>query len=256
MQPRYIQNLLVQAEKRKIEYERRNERIIQKEREAEGDEFHDKEAFVTSSYKKKLEELKKLDEEDLKLSLIEDINDVTKQRDMGSFYRHLYKKELCKDENDEKIEEVEKPIKKSEASRQYRKRASSESSDDNDNADQDTDISDSDSSVDSSKRRKIEKHSETEFKEEEIEKSDIKLEEKTSTNIEEKSKHDKEDKSLNDEPKLKEVTQQKDKKESKTKEISLKKNIWEKRTVGDIYEAARQRYFERKMKQINLHVRS
>ncbi|XP_025410064.1 nuclear speckle splicing regulatory protein 1-like, partial [Sipha flava] len=66
--PRYIQNLLVQAEKRKIEYERRNERLIQKERETEGNEFKDKEAFVTSSYKKKLEELKKLDEEDLKLS--------------------------------------------------------------------------------------------------------------------------------------------------------------------------------------------
>jgi len=51
--PRYIQNLMVQAEKRKIEYERRNERLIQKEREAEGDEFCNKEAFVTSSYKKK-----------------------------------------------------------------------------------------------------------------------------------------------------------------------------------------------------------
>lgn len=254
LQPRYIQHLLVHAEKRKIEYERRNERLIQKEREAEGDEFHDKEAFVTSSYKKKLEELKKLDEEDLKLSLIEDINDVTKQRDMGSFYRHLYKKELCKEENDEntdndKIDEVKNSIKKSEANRQYRKRASSNSSDDNDNADKDTDISDSDSSVDSSKRRKVESHSETESKEEEIiKKSDIKIEEKTSAIIE-KSKVDIEDKSTNDEPKLKEVTQQKDKKkDSKTKEILPKKNIWEKRTVGDIYEAARQRYFERKIK--------
>jgi len=239
---------LVHAEKRKIEYERRNERLIQKEREAEGDEFHDKEAFVTSSYKKKLEELKKLDEEDLKFSLIEDINDVTKQRDMGSFYRHLYKKELCKEENDEnidddKMDEVKNPIKKSDANRQYRKRASSDSSD-NDNADKDTDISDSDSSVDSSKRRKVESHSKTESKEEEIiKKSDVKIEEKTS----EKSKVDIEDKSTNDEPKLKEV---------KKKEILPKRNIWEKRTVGDIYEAARQRYFERKMKQINLHVRS
>lgn len=250
MQPRYIQHLLVQAEKRKIEYERRNERLIQKEREAEGDEFRDKEAFVTSSYKKKLEELKVLDEEDLKLSLIEDINDVTKQKDMGSFYRHLYKKELCKDENDDKIDKLEISIKKSEASRQYRKRASSNSSDDNDN---DTDISDSDSSVDSSKRRKIENHSETESKEKIIEKSDVKVEEKTTV---EKLDIDMEDKSLSNESKFKEATQKIKKSESKPKEILPKKNIWEKRTVGDIYEAARQRYFDRKMKQINLHVQS
>ena len=58
-QPKYIQNLLKHAEKRKLEGERRNERKVQKEREAEGDEFADKESFVTPSYLKKMEELKK-----------------------------------------------------------------------------------------------------------------------------------------------------------------------------------------------------
>lgn len=259
-QPRYIEKLLVQAEKRKIEYERRNERLIQKEREAEGNEFQDKEAFVTSSYKKKLEELKKLDEEDLKLSLIEDINDVTKQRDMGSFYRHLYKKELCKDENDDKIDETSKSIKKSDANRQYRKRASSYSSDDNDNSvdDRDTDIPDSDSSEHSPKRKKIESLDEGEPEEGEItDKSEVKLEEKISTKEKSKVKHD-EKSSIND-PEIKEITKEHkkvEKNKSKPKEIVPKVNIWEKRTVGDIFEAARQRYFERKMKQINLHVRS
>ena len=38
------------AAMRKREQERRLERKIQKEREAEGDEYEDKEAFVTSSY--------------------------------------------------------------------------------------------------------------------------------------------------------------------------------------------------------------
>jgi len=252
-----MQNLLAQAEKRKIEYERRNERIIQKEREAEGDEFRDKEEFVTSSYKKKLEEMKILDEEDMKLSMIEGINDVTKQRDMGSFYRHLYKNELCK-ENDDKIEEVKKTIKKSDANRQYRKRASSNSSNDND---KDTDISDSnsESSVDSTKRKKIENRNEKKFEEKDTINKSEQLEKK-SLAIEKSIKNLEDRQSINDEPELKEKAEDepRDKKieESKPKEVLPKVNIWEKRTVGDIYEAARQRYFERKMKQINIQVRS
>lgn len=254
--------MLVQAEKRKIEYERRNERLIQKERETEGNEFSDKEAFVTSSYKKRLEELKKMDEEDLKLSLIEDINDVTKQRDMGSFYRHLFKTELCNNENDDKNDDDndKKKPKKSDANRQYRKRASSNSSDDKDNDDKDTDISDSDSSVDSSKRKKSESCSEKDVKGEIADKPKEKLEEKTDV---EESKVKQEEELSNDKPELREENtkdlpkdKKKEKKESKPKEIIPKINIWEKRTIGDIYEAARQRYFERKMKQINLHAQS
>ena len=49
-QPKYINNLLKFAEARKKEDERRIERQVQKEREAEGDEFADKDAFVTSAY--------------------------------------------------------------------------------------------------------------------------------------------------------------------------------------------------------------
>lgn len=257
-QPRYIQSLLVQAEKRKIEYERRNERLIQKERETEGNEFKDKEAFVTSSYKKKLEELKKLDEEDLKLSLIEDINDVTKQRDMGSFYRHLFQSELCNNENDDKNNDNSdsKKPKKSDTNRQYRKRASSNSSDDKDNDDKDTDISDSDSSEDTTKRKKIDNNNEEDIKIEIADKPKVKLEEKLSDV--EKSKVEVKEESSNNKFKLKEnITKntledgKMEKNESIPKDIIPKINIWEKRTIGDIYEAARQRYFERKTKQIN-----
>lgn len=63
--------LIKQAERRKREDERRKERQIQKEREAEGDEFADKEVFITSSYKKKLEELRKMDEEDKRMERLE-----------------------------------------------------------------------------------------------------------------------------------------------------------------------------------------
>lgn len=246
IQPRYIQNLLVQAEKRKIEYERRNERLIQKEREAEGDQFKDKEAFVTASYKAKLEELRKLDEEDLKFSMIEDINDVTKQKDMGSFYRHLFKEELCKNENG-KTDEVKKSTKKSDASRQYRKRASSNTSDDdNANDDRDTDLSESDSSVDS-KRRKIEIHDDKKSVGENLEEPEVKLKDSITEIAKVK------DTAPNEEQKPKEETKEipKDNKveknESKPKEIKPKINIWLKRTVGNIFEEAQQRYFQRKM---------
>jgi len=61
---KYIENLLKTAEKRKLEDEARNERLVQKERENEGDMFKDKEAFVTGAYRKKMEDLEKVKEEE------------------------------------------------------------------------------------------------------------------------------------------------------------------------------------------------
>ncbi|KAG8249848.1 Nuclear speckle splicing regulatory protein 1 [Homalodisca vitripennis] len=70
-QSRYIQSLKRNAERRKLENERRLERQVQKERLEEGDEFKDKETFVTSSYKKKLEEFQKMDEEEKRMDRLE-----------------------------------------------------------------------------------------------------------------------------------------------------------------------------------------
>ena len=64
---------------------------VQKEREEEGDEFADKEKFVTSAYRKKMEEMAKLDEEEKKKEAMEQMLDVTKQKDMSGFYRHLFR---------------------------------------------------------------------------------------------------------------------------------------------------------------------
>jgi len=64
LKPKYIENLLRTAELRKVELERRTERKVQKERETEGDQFNDKESFVTPAYRAKLAELKKLEEEE------------------------------------------------------------------------------------------------------------------------------------------------------------------------------------------------
>lgn len=100
--PRYIQNFLKAAERRKKEQEHRIERMVQKEREAEGMMYADKESFVTSAYRAKLEEFKKMEEEEAKMNRLESIGDVTKQQDMSGFYRHLYKQTV------ESIEEIVK----------------------------------------------------------------------------------------------------------------------------------------------------
>lgn len=85
--PKYIKRLLETAEKRKRDYERRVERQVQKERDEEGDKFKDKDSFVTSSYKRKLDEMRAADEEERRNDHRESIADVTKQGNLDGFYR-------------------------------------------------------------------------------------------------------------------------------------------------------------------------
>ncbi|KFM57982.1 Nuclear speckle splicing regulatory protein 1, partial [Stegodyphus mimosarum] len=98
---RYIDSLLKAAEKRKKEYERRVEKKIQVEREKEGDEFKDKEAFVSSTYKKKLQEREEEEERERRENMLNDMMDVTKQKDLSGFYRHFLKQTI----GEEKIPE-------------------------------------------------------------------------------------------------------------------------------------------------------
>ena len=62
--PKYINNLLESASRRKQDQQIAKEKLLQKEREAEGDEFADKEKFVTGAYKAQQEETRKLEEEE------------------------------------------------------------------------------------------------------------------------------------------------------------------------------------------------
>uniref|UniRef100_A0A3Q3JZP7 Nuclear speckle splicing regulatory protein 1 n=1 Tax=Monopterus albus TaxID=43700 RepID=A0A3Q3JZP7_MONAL len=87
--PKYIQQLMKAVEDRKKEQERREERKIQKEREAEGEKFADKDAYVTSAYKQKLQEQKEEQERERREAEIEAALDVKKQKDLSGFYRHL-----------------------------------------------------------------------------------------------------------------------------------------------------------------------
>jgi coiled-coil domain-containing protein 55 len=83
---KYIDNLKKAAEQRKYEREIARERQIMKEQEKEKDLYGETEAFVTSSYLKKMQERKIWEEEQKKLQAKEE--DVTK-RGMSSFYSKL-----------------------------------------------------------------------------------------------------------------------------------------------------------------------
>lgn len=63
---KFIGNLKLNAEKRKIAEEHRIDRKIEREREAEGDQFADKESFVTEAYRQKLLERKIYEEREKK----------------------------------------------------------------------------------------------------------------------------------------------------------------------------------------------
>lgn len=275
---KYINKLLVAAEKRKIEYETRLERKVQKEREAEGDQFKDKEVFVTSSYRQKLEAMKKAEEEAQREEYLESIGDVRKQKDLSGFYRHMYEQKLGNDKVetksavvDEHTPEIIKKTDKSNKRRTYRKHNDHENSDDEgqstsakvdgppnkkvhlqSNLDADSDFSiDSDSESDDEKDKK---NKENEKNEKVAGSSANTNEEKTpeKNDDEKNSKVEKQtvDPEQNGAEKKEETNGNGEKTDAEKmpppQEIKPKIDIWKKRTVDDIYLEAVKRYYERK----------
>lgn len=275
---KYIQKLLKTAERRKKEQEHRIERMVQKEREAEGEMYADKESFVTSAYRAKLEEFKKMEEEEAKMNRLETIGDVTKQQDMSGFYRHLYEQTVdykgeanedesskAKEESTEQrerktstgstneesvttsktneIEEKQKAITKSKKSRQYRQRAietydsDSETETSKEELKKDQTVSPIDKDADKSEVQ------EPEEKKQKLDKSYVNTVENVNTK----------DTSVKDtEIPQDNVTPENEKVENIEKPVEKKDraSIWEKRTVGPVFEAALQRYYARKAKRL------
>ncbi|ETI20370.1 hypothetical protein G647_08405 [Cladophialophora carrionii CBS 160.54] len=91
--PKYMGSLLQSAEVRKRDQLRAREKLLQREREAEGDEFADKEKFVTGAYKKQQEEIRKMEEEEKKREEAEE-----ERRRKGGGMTAFHKRMLEKDE--------------------------------------------------------------------------------------------------------------------------------------------------------------
>lgn len=90
-QSKYIEALKEKAEQRKREQDIVYERKLHKERSKEDHLFADKDKFVTSAYRKKLEEEQKWLEEERRRQLREEREDVTKKKDLSDFYFGLGK---------------------------------------------------------------------------------------------------------------------------------------------------------------------
>lgn len=86
---RYIGSLLEQAAVRKREQDVLFERKLVKEREAEDYLFGEKERFITSAYKKKLQEDAKWNEDRRRQEEEEERNAVERKGHMGDFYRNI-----------------------------------------------------------------------------------------------------------------------------------------------------------------------
>lgn len=276
-QSKYINKLLVAAEKRKIEYESRLERQVQKERAAEGDQFKDKEVFVTAAYRAKLETMKQAEEAAQREEYLENIGDVTKQKDLSGFYRHMYEQKLgtdktdvkdekteAKNENPEPAPEIVKKEEKTSKRRTYRKHSDNENSDEGEqsvlkpkknkeeeeeankkvhlqsNLDADSDFSiDSDSDSDDAEKPKDSE------KEDVATKSPAKIEPiKTEDVAAQGDVNPKAEETKNGTTK-KEIDSDEEKMPP-PKEVKPKIDVWKKRTVGDVYLLAVKRYYERK----------
>ena len=105
---KYMDGIMKTFQKRELLHARREERKAHKERAEEKDEFADKglfdyvwfqemsdlfltwsilEQFITNAYREKLKEMKAAEEEEARMDKIEEIMDVTKQKDMSGFYK-------------------------------------------------------------------------------------------------------------------------------------------------------------------------
>lgn len=270
---KYITKLLETADKRKKEHERRIERQVQKEREEEGEMFKDKESFVTSAYRQKLEEMKKAEEDEKREAYLESIGDVTKQNDLDGFYRHIYEQQMGPDKPKVevlKIPAVEVPETssnklKEKKERTYRKRKSSceekeeeeavekleeiqQKSHLQSNLDADSDFSiDSSDSEDETEKDKN-PTSENKNSSEIVAIENVVIKQELSEN----EKTDETFKSTvipNVEIKTDEKIEKKTEDEKEVKDSPPKKkkvDIWKKRTVGDAFDEALKRYYERK----------
>nr|GMD16120.1 nuclear speckle splicing regulatory protein 1-like [Ipomoea batatas] len=87
--PKYIQQLINKAKQREREHEIIYERKLAKERTKDDHLFADKDKFLTSAYKKKLQEQEKWMQEERLRELREAKEDVTKKTDISDFYFSL-----------------------------------------------------------------------------------------------------------------------------------------------------------------------
>ncbi|KAJ3715607.1 coiled-coil domain-containing protein 55-domain containing protein [Lentinula guzmanii] len=104
--PKYIHDLLSSAATRKLDHLRAEEKMMQRERELEGDEFADKESFVTQAYQDQMEEVRKAEEEEKKRDELKKKQGTS--TGLAQFYRKLL--EDSEQSHEATVAATQKPI--------------------------------------------------------------------------------------------------------------------------------------------------
>ena len=94
--PKYMGDLLAAAEVRKRDQLRAQEKMLAKERELEGDEFADKEKFVTGAYKRQQAEMRRLEEEEVQKEKEAEERKRREGGGMKALYKNLLEREEMK----------------------------------------------------------------------------------------------------------------------------------------------------------------
>ncbi|KAF2093353.1 hypothetical protein NA57DRAFT_20670, partial [Rhizodiscina lignyota] len=87
--PKYMADILAANEVRKKDQLRARDKLLQRQREEEGDQFMDKEKFVTEAYKKQQEEVRQAEEEERRKEEAEAAKKQKGEVGMRSFYKDL-----------------------------------------------------------------------------------------------------------------------------------------------------------------------
>lgn len=110
LESKYIASLMEQNKKREQAYELVVERKMHKEIETDKTEYGDKEKFMTAAYKQKLQERILLEQEEAKSDAKDAADDVTKKKDIHSFYFNL-RKNIAMGGSEKPPEPEQKPTK-------------------------------------------------------------------------------------------------------------------------------------------------
>ncbi|KAH9377249.1 hypothetical protein HPB48_006946 [Haemaphysalis longicornis] len=224
----------------------------------------DKEAYVTAAYKRKMQEMQEEEEREARRDQIDAMMDVTKQKDLSGFYRHLLKQEVGEEripQNTDKPMEVPEVTIKQEAPESSEDRPSTSRHNASPIGDS-TSRSTSEKSRDNVPRqdrrgyrtRKISDPSEDEDVAHQAEPS-MSAEPSTSANIDRDLDADSDfevDSGDSSDEKEDRASAKVDKKEDAAREAPTKvvvkdwQALFQKRTVGDKLDEAVARYFERK----------
>ncbi|XP_034110847.1 nuclear speckle splicing regulatory protein 1 [Drosophila albomicans] len=274
---KYISRLMEHAERRKLENELRIERQVQKDREAEGEKFKDKDTYVTAAYRKKLESIRQLQEQDERDEYLEAIGDVTKQKDLDGFYRHLYEQKLGGQQPKPKppAGPTEDASSSGSKQRSYRKRRESAEEEQQSTAEAAEKTVGNDSTKPGNSNNKahlannIDADSDFSIDESSDEETEKKEEQSKAAVASEDAKHKTKPKTVTEKSKSKEESpatesevsngsgnKETEKEQEKHEEPEPSKvakatvdrtKIWRKRTVGEVFDAALERYHQRKL---------